>query len=394
MASIFKPVTIEQVGAKVGIFARQGAGKTTTGALIAIGLSKTFHNGAPVWMLDTENGSDYLEPVFKTEGVELIVGKSRAFVDMRQGLREATSSKACVYFVDSYTHPWGELTASFKAKSKRKKLEFHHMDELKGIWREWTDQMLASDLHVLLAGRLGFEWGEEENEDTGRRDLIKLGTKMKGETEAGYEPSLLIEMEALQDAETRLKKTRMKRGTIVHHAYVLKDRWRILNGRTFQFKDINDYKPGQWKPVFDVFRPHFDRLAIGGHQKALEPGRSSEHLFSAAGETEFHQRQTRITIALEEIKEISAAVWPGQKEVEKKARQSLLETLFGTLSWTAVEQKPLTELEDAVAVLRQLREAARDEGASIIDPAWIALKVQEGRDWVVQAKVEAAAAPL
>ena len=392
--SIFKPVTIEQVGAKVGIFARQGAGKTTTGALIAIGLSKTYHKGAPVWMLDTENGSDYLEPVFKAEGVELIVGKSRAFVDMRQGLREATSSKACVYFVDSYTHPWGELTTSFKAKSKRKKLEFHHMDELKGIWREWTDQMLASDLHVLMAGRLGFEWGEEENEDTGRRDLIKLGTKMKGETEAGYEPSLLIEMEALQDADTRLKKTRTKRGSIVHHAYVLKDRWRVLNGRTFQFKDINDYKVGQWKTVFDAFRPHFDRLAIGGTQRALDGNRSSETLFTASGETEFAARAKRTQIALEEIKELGTSIWPGQDAASKKAKATLLEILFATLSWTAVEQKPVAELEDAVAVLRSVRESARDENVSITDPAWIALAIQEGRDWVTQAKVEAATSPF
>src|SRR5688572_5818537 len=108
MGSIFKPVAIEQRGAKVGIFARQGAGKTTTSALIAIGLSKTYHKGAPVWMLDSENGSDYLQPIFEAEGVELIVGKSRAFVDMRQGLREGESSGACTYLVDSYSHPWGE----------------------------------------------------------------------------------------------------------------------------------------------------------------------------------------------------------------------------------------------------------------------------------------------
>lgn len=101
--SLLKPVAVEQASAKVGIFAPQGAGKTTTAALILIGLSKTYHNGAPVTMMDTENGSDYLKPIFDVEGVELLVVKSRAFVDMRQALREAEAMKACGYLVDSYT---------------------------------------------------------------------------------------------------------------------------------------------------------------------------------------------------------------------------------------------------------------------------------------------------
>lgn len=386
---LLKPVAVEQAAAKVGIFAPQGAGKTTTSALILIGLSKTYHNGAPVTMMDTENGSDYLKPIFDAEGVELLVVKSRAFTDMRGALREAEAMKACGYLVDSYTHPWSELTTSFKAKSKRKRLEFHHMDELKSLWRQWTDQMLASPLHIVLAGRLGFVWDNEEREDGGR-DLVKLGNKMKGESEAGYEPSLLIEMEGLQSDEGRIKKTRAKKGTISHHAYVLKDRWRTLNGRSFQFADLNDYKQGDYKKVFEAFRPHFDLLAIGGTQRALEPGRNSEALFSGpGGESEFAERQKRIAIALEEIKELASAIWPGQSAVEKKARQTVLESIFGTLSWTAVEGKQLQELEDGVAILRRLRECARAEDASIGDPAWINKEVVKGRDWVVECRLEA-----
>lgn len=384
--SLLKPVSVEQAAAKVGIFAPQGAGKTTTSALILLGLSKTFHNSAPVAMMDTENGSDYLKPIFDAEGVQLLVVKSRAFTDMRGALREAEAGKCCGFLVDSYTHPWAELTTAFKAKSKRKRLEFHHMDELKGLWREWTDQMLASPLHVVLAGRLGFVWDREQNEDGGN-DLVKLGSKMKGESEAGYEPSLLIEMEGIQSSEGRVKKTRAKKGSISHHAYVLKDRWRVLNGRSFQFDDINEYKAGGYKKVFDAFRPHFDRLAIGGQQRALEPNRNSEALFSGPhSESEFAERQRRTAIALEEIKELAAVVWPGQTAAEKKARQTVLECLFGTLSWTAVEAKPLTELEDGVAILRRLRESARDEGANISDPAWINAEVVAGRNWVTECK--------
>src|SRR5262245_17236753 len=98
--SLLKKAQIEQASAKVGIFGRQGSGKTTTAALIAIGLSKTYHKGAPVAALDTENGSDYLVPIFEAEGVPLLVVKSRAFKDMKDGLREAEREGCCAYLVD------------------------------------------------------------------------------------------------------------------------------------------------------------------------------------------------------------------------------------------------------------------------------------------------------
>jgi hypothetical protein len=391
-----KVAAVEQSAAKVGIFAPQGAGKTTTSALIAIGLSKTYHNGAAVSMQDTENGSDYLVEIFKMEGVPFLAGKSRAFTDMKAALREAEEAKACAHIVDSYTHPWLELIETFKAKSKRKKLEFHHMDQLKTLWRGWTDMFLNSPLHVIVAGRRGFEWGEGEDSD-GDGKLIKLGTKMKGETEAGYEPSLLIEMEGIQDADTRLKKSRAKRGTITHHAYVLKDRWRTLNGRTFTFKDINNYKVGDWKPVFEAFRPHFDRLAIGQGQRAVDGNRTSGELFHGPdGESDFQKRLTRIQIALEEIKEVAAAVWPGQTEAAKKSRQTVLECLFDTLSWTAVEQRPLSELEEAAEVLKWVRNvAARDTSLTLNDPSVIQRLIDDGRTLVREdttAREEAVAA--
>lgn len=353
---LLQKAKVEQSAAKVGIFGRQGSGKTTTSALIALGLSKSYHNGAPVAFLDTENGSDYLVPIFETEGVELLVVKSRSFSDMRGALGEAEKSGCCAYLVDSYSHPWNELTDTFKQKSKRKKLEFHHMDALKSMWRGWTDQMLNSPLHVILSGRLGFEWGEEEDE--GERKLVKLGTKMKSESEAGYEPSLLIEMEALQDSDSRMKQTRTKKGSIVHHAYVLKDRWRALNGRTFQFKDINQYKPGDYKRVYESFSPHWSKLVIGTRQKAVDGARTSAAMFTEGGESVGQERARRAQIASEEVAGILQHLWGGQTAVEKKIRQSLLHELFGTFSWHAIETARVEKLERAVDILREFKSTA------------------------------------
>lgn len=203
--ALLKKATVEQAAAKVGLFGPQGSGKTTTAALLLIGLSKTYHGGKPVAFLDTENGSDYLVPIFAAEGVELVVAKSRAFNDMKGALREAEEAGCCGYLVDSYTHTWQELNDALKKKLNVSRLEFKHMDQLKGLWRVWTDQMLNSPLHVFLNGRLGYVWDREEDENGRKGDLVKLGTKMKSEADAGYEPSLLIEMEGLQSTDAREK---------------------------------------------------------------------------------------------------------------------------------------------------------------------------------------------
>jgi hypothetical protein len=373
---LLQKAKVEQAAAKVGVFASQGAGKTTTALLMAIGLSKTYHNSAPIAFMDTENGSDYVVPIADLEGVELQNFKSRAFKDMRTGLKEAEAAGCCVYIVDSYTHPWKELVDSFKAKSNRKKLEFHHMDQLKTIWQGWTDAMLNSPLHVILAGRLGYVWDREADEEDGTKgDLIKLGTKMKSESEAGYEPSLLIEMEGIQTEASRQKKTRAKQGSIVHHAYVLKDRWRILNGRTFTFKDMNEYKVGGYQPVFNAFRPHFDKLAIGkAEQRSVDPSRTSAELFSPSGESVGAQMARRQTIAAEEVAGILSHLWPGQTAAEKRIRQSVLHELFGTFSWHAVETAPVVKLENVVDILREFKSAAEHNPPATAENAVKVLK--------------------
>lgn len=363
---------VEQAWAKFGAFGPQGCGKTTTLALLLIGLSKTFHKSAPIAVFATEPGVDFVVPLFEAEGVPLLVVKSRAFKDMRQACSEAVAAGCCGYLVDSYTHPWKELGDSFKAKRNVSKIAFEDMDALKTMWQGWTDQMLGAPLHVALSGRLGNVWDRQED-DNGKLELVRLGSKMKGEAEAGYEPSLLFEMEGIQSAAGREKKTRLKRGNIVHQCYVIKDRWRVLNGRTFSFKDINAYKVGDYQPVFNAFRPHFDLLAIGGDHKAVDGTRTSESILPGREELGAAWRR-RKDIALEEIRESIVAVFPGQTVVEKRLKQVVLESLFQTLAWTKVEAMKLETLEAAVPVLVEFRSRAatnRDEVAT--EPAVMAM---------------------
>src|SRR5438105_4052928 len=105
-SNLFQPISITQGSVKIGAYGPQGSGKTTTLFLIALGLSITHHNRAPILYHDTENGSDYMKPIADLEGVPILVRKSRSFKDMCIGLREGLRAGACVYLEDSITHDW------------------------------------------------------------------------------------------------------------------------------------------------------------------------------------------------------------------------------------------------------------------------------------------------
>jgi hypothetical protein len=313
--------------------------------------------------------------------------KSRAFKDMRAALTEAEQAGCCGYLVDSYTHPWQELCDSFKEKSKRKKLEFHHMDELKRLWRGWTDQFLNSKLHIIVSGRLGYEWGKDDE-----GDLVKLGSKMKSESEAGYEPSLLIEMEAFRPTE--IAKAKKQRGNILHRAHVVKDRWRTLNGKTIEWPDINSYKAGDYKRVFDAFLPHWQRLAMSnGVQRAVDGERSSADLFDANGKTLQQQRAAEVEIALEIIQNTLALIWPGLDALSKQTRLAVIEALCGQPSWAALTKQSLEKLDCQRSLIQFVKEQMKDR-APFEDAAQAAAFVVMCREQQAAAIREAEAAAV
>jgi hypothetical protein len=352
MTPLLQEVSNEQARAKVGAFGRQGSGKTTTLALLAIGVSKTYHNGAPVAMMDTENGSDYLKPVFDKEGVKLLVVKSGAFADMVPVLRQAQEKGCCAFIMDSVTHTWTELKRSYSAAMARKynisdyDLQFQDWDDIKGQWASWTNAFLNSPLHCFIAGRAGNEYEYVVN-DKGKRELVKGDSKMKTEGEFGYEPNLLIEMEA----ERRKTTKKHTGGSFVHFARVLKDRARSLNGKSFEFVDINDYKPGDYKKVFDVFAPHFAFLNISATQRAIGTN-SSEDLFDGTGDTEYRRRNREKQIALDEILATMQLLWPGQSAADKALRIRVMETIWGARAWSAIEAMSLERVLEGLEALR------------------------------------------
>lgn len=330
---------------KAGFQGGTGTGKTTTAALALLGLSVTLHDKAPVYVFDTEPGWHFLKPLFEQEGVHLEIVNGRSFKAMHAAIRRAVKDGACGFGVDSLTHPWAELLASFA--DGRGKVPFHRFNQLKPLWNEWTLDFLDSPLHAIVCGRLTWEYDYEKDED-GKKELVKGDSKMKagGGESFGYEPHITFEMSSEQIREAgRLK-------GMQYVATVLKDRTRQLNGKEFVFTDIGgSYKTGGYVQVFKMLKPHLDYLArITG----VTLGRDNSRDLVKTGDSEWSKTQQSKKVALETIETTMGTVlWPGADKETKKLKVSVLESLFGTRSWSAVENLPLDVLQHAVAVLQQ-----------------------------------------
>lgn len=348
--TLLRKAVNEQAFLKAGLLGFPGSGKTYTATHLAIGMSHRLGDKKPVAFFDTETGSDFLIPRFEIEGIELLRVKSQAFRDLVEVGKEAEAS-CSVLIVDSITHIWRELCDAYQKRVKRTRLEFKDWAIIKSEWQQWTNLYLNSKLHVIVCGRAGYEWDFEET-DGGKKELHKVGTKMKVEGEFGFEPSLLIEME-------RVSKGPEAGAGWIHRAHVLKDRTDTINGQAFDFtKPRKTYKKGDWVGAFKPFEPVFNSLNLGGEHVGVDAERNSETLFDANGDNSAARRAKRAAIATEEIQGTLVALWPGQDAASKRVKQAVIETLFDTRSWTAVESKSVEALEDGLKILRAYEAAA------------------------------------
>lgn len=350
---------------KAGFLGFQKSGKTYTSAVLAIGTRKHFKIKGPIAMYDTEGGSEYIAGLVRKEtGTELLGLKSRSFDQLCAMAEECVKEGVSVLIVDSVTHVWRELCDAYlkninDARQKRarernwsfspkKSLEFQDWAHVKGVWSRWTDFYLNAPLHIIIAGRAGYEYDMAKNDD-GKSELVKTGIKMKTESEFGFEPSLLVEMEREQvpDGDGGFKLRRK--------ATVLGDRFAVIDGKTV------------YDPSFDFFKPHVALLSPGAHNP-IDTTVRSETGADEDGNAEWAKERKTRTILCEEIQGALVAQWPGQTAADKKAKADLIYETFGTRSWTAVESLSSAELR---AGLEQIRTklAGETDGAEALAAA-------------------------
>jgi hypothetical protein len=334
--------------------------------MLAIYLSKTYHNSAPVAFQDTEKGADFVQPYFDMEGIPLLTEKTRAFVDLRNAARNAKEAGACVLIDDSLTHFWVELLRIVKGDARR--LDIKKIGEAKERWAEFTNNYDQTNMHWLVAGRLGHDWENvdiEEEDGTIKNELLKGGTKMKAEGDFSYEPDLVLELSAADDPNAadyhRLKRGgRVKKlaSSQIHVALVKKCRVRELNGKMFSWPDKEAYKPGDYKKVAECFLPYFNFLNIGGEHVAYDASRNSSSIIDNTKSNDFYARKRRQEIACEEIKGSLGCVWSAATGKDAAAKGEVINSLFGTHSWSAVETMNPDILEKGATICVRMKNLA------------------------------------
>lgn len=348
--SLLRPADKAPGYLKVGMLGLAGSGKTYTAVQLAIGTRKHFKLHGPIAFFDTEKGSDYASStVEEATGQPLLVVKSRSLDDLKATVRECVASGVSVLIVDSVTHVWREVCDSFLAKlnevrrANRRpvsdKLEFQHWSAIKApdMWGGWTDLLLNSPLHIIVCGRLGYEYEYEENA-AGKKELVKTGVKMKAEGEFGYEPSLVVEM----SAEQVMKNGEVER--IVHTALVLKDRT-MDPALNIAGKECEN-------PTFEFFAPHVRGLNPSAHVP-IDTSRTTEVRIDEEGSGEWAREKRGREIACEEIAAaLAMADMAGTSADATKRRTALLVEVFGTASKTAMENTKADVLREGLAKLR------------------------------------------
>jgi len=347
-SSVFKQAENNQAFLKMGVLGFGGSGKSRTSYEVAAGLVELLsgkRDKLPILYTDSETGSDFFKRMSDERGIPLLQQKTRAFDDMMLGFDEAKRLGG-VWVIDSITHFWIDLTESYMASKKRTRLYFQDWGPIKKTWGEFSKRYVVDPTHIIMAGRAAFEY-DYTTDGSGEKVLEKTGTKMKAEGEMGYEPSLLVEMvrepknqEFVAGSKGGKKKVEGQLWNNV--AYVLKDRWSVINGARFE------------NPTFDSFRPHIELLNLGGKHHAFAEERNSMARFADDPEKRVAKRITDVNIALEEIQGLLVATWPGKSEAEKAAKMAAIFNVFGTRSWTAVEQMRLEDLIEGFNKMKEL----------------------------------------
>lgn len=326
---LLKPATNGTAYLKAGIMGFNGSGKTFTATHLAIGLAQKA-GVKQVAFFDTEKGSDFMKPIVEKAGLELIVHKGRAFVDLISVMKEVENT-GIPLIIDSITHIWRDLCDSYQAKMKKKSLTMYDWGILKGQWKQYTDLYVNGKAHYLMLGRAGYEYETVQNEDTGKNEMIKSGIKMRVEGETGFEPDLLMEMERFFDKDEKL----------INRCWIVKDRTNTLNGKYFDF------------PKFKDFEPFLKFLNIGGEHKGIDTQRTSEDAFDNP-DWSYQERQKRKEIALESLQEaFVVSGMSGTSAEAVKKRTEVLIKIFGTSSKTAIENLKVEDLEDGLLKVKQ-----------------------------------------
>ena len=321
---------------KASFFGFEGSGKTYTAANLALGLASEFCDCRPVAFFDTENAARHVRPLFVQNDIECLRMRGRTIDELRETIDDALDADCSVLIADSITHVWEDTIG--RGSSDRH--DFQEWKKLKlDVWAPLVDDLVQSDLHVIVNGRAGIDWEMVEVQRNGqpKTEYRKAGTKMKVEGQFGHEPSLLVEMTKVSAPIERFPTGE------AHRAHVIKDRSLIVNRETGLAEKVLEGKSAL-DPDYSFFRPALialDLLPAGIAEERREALRDIKAAFVADGLTDAVSRTEAGRDRLKRNLSMSfgAARWADLERMLPDRLREGLERLRIALSATPKEER-------------------------------------------------------
>lgn len=325
-----------------------GSGKTTTAALVAIGIHRHFKLTTPVAFYDSERGSGFVHDLFKYAKIEIVGVRSRSFKDLQKFMEETIREKIDIDIIDSVTHPWRELTEAYKDRRKRTFIDVRDWGPIKSEWhRGFTMPYVNSKMHILMCGRLAnvFEDVEEDEDENVKKKFkaVKVGTKMATEGETGYEPNFLVQMDRVLKQEG---------GRYARIATVIKDRSFRLDGTEHEFEMPmkKDGTPDLERLVeendpFKFVFPHIESLDPAAGLVAVGVSLSnSQEMFNTEGQNQWARDEQERELLLGNIETLLHKYFPTRDKLSLKAKGDIIEGVSWALgqrvrNWEFIQKK-------------------------------------------------------
>lgn len=308
-----------------------GSGKTYSAAQVCKGLHQQIKSEKPIIIFDTEKSSRFLKPIFTQAGIKVLVKESRQLIDLVETMKFCADGGSDVLLIDSLTHVWESFVNTYKAEMKRDFVQFQDWNYLKTKWKaEFSEPLVQARYNILFTGRAGYEYSNETNDVTGKKEIVKSGIKMKVEGETAYEPDVLVLMERFEETLTDKK-------AVWREATVLKDRSGLIDGKTFKFAadDASGY-------VWECFKPMFDYLTSDVVPQRVSPEGDTAKMIQKPGNNPEYDHKRKVL--LEEIISVFEENFPKSTAEAKAIKAKITRNVFNTGSWSAIEKMNIEEL--------------------------------------------------
>ena len=316
-------IAAENSFVKVSFGGFAGSGKTRTATEFIIGCYKLMKLKKPVLIIDNEKGARFLVPTFKNAGIECLIKETVSLPDVLKAFEYLNKGEIGFLFIDSLTKVWYKYVNDYKEKSRKVFMTLQDWGKILPAWQdEFANRFVELTGNCVFTGRGGHTYEMEENEETGKKEFIKSGVKMKMAGETPFEPDLNIWMEIAQE---------LKDGKphIWREALVMKDRSGLIDGQVFA------------NPTFKEFEPFVNFLM------SVDKGEVAKVTNDAniAPHEEYNDKKKQRDILNEKIKAEFDKRGFGTSAKDKAIKIIILNKCFGTTSGTEIENMTLPNLE-------------------------------------------------